>query len=72
MEIALESAQSQEAATNLKLNYFPQLSKGEIINDLHERGIQFMSTSSKNDLEAILFNTLKESIEFLLCFLVSL
>ena len=58
-EIALGSTQSQEGATKLKLNHFSQLSKGEIINELHERGIQFISTSSKNDLEAILFNTLR-------------
>ena len=58
-EIALEPTQSQEAATKLKLNYFCQLSKGEIINELHERGIQFISTSSTNDLETILFNTLR-------------
>ena len=45
----------------MKLNYFSQLSKGEIINELHERGIHFISfsSSSKNDFEAILFNTLR-------------
>ena len=58
-EIALESTQSQEAATKLKLNKFYQLSKGEIINELQERRFQFMSTSSKNDIEAILLNILR-------------
>ena len=64
-EIALESIQSQEAATKLKLNYFSQRSKSEIINELHERGIQFMSTSSKNDLKAIQFNTVQSIVTFM-------
>ena len=55
----MESTQSQEAATKLKLNKFYQLSKGEIINELQECRIQFMSTSSKNDLEALLLNILR-------------
>ena len=51
-EIALESMQSEETALKLKLNYFSRL-------ELHEQGIQFMSRSSKNDVEAKLFNALK-------------
>ena len=58
-EIALESMQSEETALKLKLNYFSRLSKGKIINELHEQGIQFMSRSYKNDLEAKLFSALK-------------